>query len=405
MKLLFIAGLYPKEEEYSYLHNCKGPYLQNAANNYQWAVVEGLVENKSDFYVLSAPFLPSYPFNYRKKSIPESLIFYNNIKIGEVVSYPSIIAIKSFFISFIIKKRIEKWIKNNIRDNEKFCVIVYTPESYFLNPIISLKKRFPNLLLTTIVTDLVDDAYNFDVNRQFFKRIQMNIEIKLTKKNYKRIDKFILLTERMTDKIPEAVNKNIVIEGIAPLSIANKSNENRKPDTIVYTGSFQEYTGIKLLVDAFHKTNNPNYKLILCGYGGCQDYVEQIAKEDMRIVYKGNVPRENAINMQRTATLLINPRVPDNSITKYSFPSKTLEYMLSKTPVLGYKLEGIPVEYYNYIYLVEDNSVDGLSKRIDEVLSLPLSELENKGEEAYNFVVQQKSSYKQVNKMIQFVEE
>ena len=38
----------------------------------------------------------------------------------------------------------------------------------------------------------------------------------------------------------------------------------------------------------------------------------------------------------------VNPRQNNEEFTKYSFPSKTMEYLASGVPVVAYKLDGIP---------------------------------------------------------------
>ena len=64
----------------------------------------------------------------------------------------------------------------------------------------------------------------------------------------------------------------------------------------------------------------------------------------MRIEFLGMLPRTDVLELQSKATILVNPRQPVGDFTKYSFPSKTIEYMASGTPLLMYKLPGIPEE-------------------------------------------------------------
>lgn len=65
--------------------------------------------------------------------------------------------------------------------------------------------------------------------------------------------------------------------------------------------------------------------------------------------------------MQQQATLLVNPRKGHEEYTKYSFPSKTMEYMASGTPTIMYKLPGLPIEYEEYLVLLPDNSQETLT--------------------------------------------
>ena len=72
MKILFVTGIYPRESE-EQLRKFSGNRLQNAANAFQWSVIDGLVETECDFEVVSLPFLPSYPMRYKRFFTPSAL--------------------------------------------------------------------------------------------------------------------------------------------------------------------------------------------------------------------------------------------------------------------------------------------------------------------------------------------
>ena len=76
-------------------------------------------------------------------------------------------------------------------------------------------------------------------------------------------------------------------------------------------------------------------------------------KSHANIRYFGFVSHERALELQAKAALLINPRSPKGVFTRYSFPSKTLEYMRSGKPVVCHRLEGIPEEYDPYLQYIE----------------------------------------------------
>jgi len=106
---------------------------------------------------------------------------------------------------------------------------------------------------------------------------------------------------------------------------------------------------------------------------------------------------------KQSAMVLINPRRPDGGITKYSFPSKTMEYLLSGTPMIGYKLEGIPEEYYSYYYTVNDLNESTLVNAMRDVMSKSQNELNQKARIAFNFIQENKTSKVQVPKIIDFL--
>ena len=77
--------------------------------------------------------------------------------------------------------------------------------------------------------------------------------------------------------------------------------------------------------------------------------------------------------------------------------------MTSGTPMIGYRLEGIPEEYYEYMITPNDYSVEELSHCISSTLSKSQDELGTLALKAFRFVIEEKSSDKQVKKMIDFL--
>lgn len=407
MKYLFLSGLYPKENESFFKENARTGSIQNAPNVFQWNVVYGLFENNADFWVISAPFISAYPKGYRRVFITRYPIVFNQKVLGDTVSFCNLVGFKEASICKSIEKEILAWIRQNaIQASDRFAIITYTPLSFFLNAVKRIKKKYPKAIVCSIVTDLIEDAHNFKVNQNILKRIQIALEKKKEHRNFKIIDKFVLLSKAMVERIPEAAGKSIIVEGIATVAdVIPQIGRNTSVKTLLYTGSLHEFSGIRNLVLAFKMTQRADYRLIICGIGPCEDYIKEEAKKDGRIVFKGNVTRDEAIKEQHNATALINPRQPIEEITKYSFPSKTMEYLSSGTPMIGYRLEGIPEEYYDFFYSPDDNSIEELAHTIDRVLNLNAEELQKKGERAFNFIKENKNSKVQVGRIINYIEQ
>ena len=106
--------------------------------------------------------------------------------------------------------------------------------------------------------------------------------------------------------------------------------------------------------------------LEIYGSGDYEEELRSICSKNENIKYYGFVPNEEAVRAQREADFLINARSATDEYVKYSFPSKTLEYMLSGTPLITTMLPGIPDEYREHIIVLEDNS----PKTICEALSV-----------------------------------
>ena len=144
---------------------------------------------------------------------------------------------------------------------------------------------------------------------------------------------------------------------------------------------------------------NPGYRLWLCGRGELEAEIRQCAEEDSRIVYLGMLPNSEVLHRERQATLLVNPRPSDSEFTRYSFPSKNLEYLSTGRPVVLCRLPGIPDEYFEYVYALDDESVEGMANLLDEVLRKSDAELDAFGNRAQRFVLEHKNYRKQGEKV------
>ena len=115
------------------------------------------------------------------------------------------------------------------------------------------------------------------------------------------------------------------------------------------------------------------------------------------------VNNEDVVKAELEAALLINPRPTKEEFTQYSFPSKNMEYMVSGTPVLTTKLPGMPKEYYQFVYLFDDETVDGFAETIMSVLSLSEEERLKKGIESKKFVLERKNNVCQAKRIIELI--
>lgn len=77
--------------------------------------------------------------------------------------------------------------------------------------------------------------------------------------------------------------------------------------------------------------------------------------------------------------------------------------MSSGTPMIGYKLEGIPIEYYDNYYTIDDLDENSLSDTIKSTMALSQEELNAKARKAYDFVMKNKTAKIQVKRILDFV--
>jgi len=217
---------------------------------------------------------------------------------------------------------------------------------------------------------------------------------------------YIILSKQMNELINSKNNPYIVIEGMANLEmreIENLLEDKHQESVIIYAGALHEKYGLKKLVEAFVKVQINDAQFWIYGSGEMENEIKEYEKRDSRIKYFGVVHNSVVVQEELRATLLVNPRPSDEEFTKYSFPSKNMEYMVSGTPLLTTKLPSMPEEYYDYVYLFEDESVDGMAKTLERVLGLPKEELHAKGAAAKDFVLREKSNVVQARRIIDLI--
>ena len=215
---------------------------------------------------------------------------------------------------------------------------------------------------------------------------------------------YVFLTEQMNSVLNLKSRPYIVMEGLVDSSYNVKEKiESDSKRILLYAGGLYEKYGLRLLIDGFINANVPNSELHLYGDGPFVAQIKEYSNHYPNVLYMGIQPNDIIVEKEREATLLVNPRPTNEEFTKYSFPSKNMEYMLSGTPLLTTRLPGMPQEYYPYVYLFGEESAEAYSNRIKDVLSSPIDELTKKGKEAQKWVIENKNNKVQARRIIELL--
>lgn len=391
MEILFIGGNFAKEMEKEILKKSKD-VVQYAANKLQWNFIDGLINiDEVNLNVISAPFIGTYPKSYKDMFIKKRNYLYKNLVPCEYVSFCNLWGYRNISRKYSLKKQIQDFI--SIKSSNK-AIIVYSPHTPFLQTAVYAKRKDPSIHICLIVPDL-PQFMNLNEKKSVIYNKLKEVDIEIFEKNSKYIDSFVLLTKYMKDILKIGKRPYIVIEGIVNTSemFIDKTNpKGKNVQTIVYTGTLNKKFGVINLIKAFHAIDNKNVILKICGRGDSEDFIKEYAKSDDRIHFLSQLSNDEAFRLQKNATVLINPRQNNEKFTKYSFPSKNMEYLLSGNPVIAYKLDGIPDEYDDYFFYVNDNSLKCLSDTINKVLNLSDEERYKFGKKAREFVLKNKNN-------------
>ena len=155
------------------------------------------------------------------------------------------------------------------------------------------------------------------------------------------------------------------------------------------------------MIKAFVELDYPNSELWLYGTG---DIKQENYDSISNVKFKGVKLNTEVIKNEIKASLLVNPRFTNEEYTKYSFPSKLIEYMSTGTFTITTKLPGIPNEYFKYCGTFDEESVVGYKNVLNNYLSMDKAILHERGLESKRFVLTEKNNIKQAQRVYNFID-
>lgn len=370
--------------------------ITTSTTTFQKALLNGFgpIPN-TDLLIVNAPDIGSFPLRSKKLFIPSGKFKINGI-LGINCSYINLTFFKGWFIYKSVFSALNMICKN--KRNDIVVIVVYSVIYPYIKAAIDIKRKYNNVKVCPIVLDLPE---YFGDKSPLLSRFLPNNTRKI-QNYYHEFDGGILLTKQMKERLFLSDKPTILIEGI--YNSRNKSEfTGKQKKTIMYSGKLDSRFGLDVLIQAFVKIPDKEFKLWIYGDGTARRMVKSFAENDKRITYFGYRSQDEIFNAQRQASILVNPRQNIGEYTKYSFPSKTMEYLASGTPVVMYKLDGIPDEYDKYLIYPKDNSIEELTKVLYEIGCKSEDYLNHIGEKGKKFILNNKSSEVQADRLIKFL--
>jgi len=370
---LFLGFAIPNEEMKKVFSIDEFPTIQT--HKFNWNLIKGIeTRNLYDFTYISARPVSDYPY------FPEKKIKGKNWKIDilrkdiEIIEIPyinsSIFKIITRFFSGIYYS-----FKKYHKVKNKGGVIVYSVHVPFMMIGYIISKIY-NIDYIAIWTDPPSMKYE---RESFLKSKFRNTELFISKYLMKKASKVIALTKYLAEDFapnkPYLVIEGIVDEKDANININIKQKEETNLIKVVYTGSLEKRYGIKNVVEGFKLIKDNNIILEIYGRGDYEEELKKVCSENKKIRYKGFLLNDKILEVQREADFLINARSAEDEYVKYSFPSKTLEYMLSGTPLITTMLPGIPEEYRDYVFVLDNNDAITICEMIQKSAKMEKDEI------------------------------
>lgn len=341
--------------------------------------------------VVTAPNLGSWP-KFPQKRIRRIVEEDGTISVS-FINFPFV---KQLIIMRHLYKEACRFINKN---KDKTYVIIPYVVYHQVRVGVKLKKRYGSkVVLCQIVPDI------FSPNTSIKKKLN-----KLAERNAAQSDNFVFFTKAMADYYGIDEKRYIVMESLIDgdtykknTEILSKTNEKA---CVAYTGALGVPNGVGKLIEMMRIMKRNDFELLVTGRGPLTERFESEAVHDRRIRFLGTVPKDDVFNYQLTADILINPRSDRDAPidTKYMFPSKLMEYMLTGNAVLTCRMSGIPHDYYNYVFVSENDTPEGLASSLNEILDMSSDERKKKGEEARKYILDNKTIQVQTQRIVELL--
>lgn len=399
MKLLYFTTA-SNEESYEKLQARSRKKASVAPQVFETALLRAMAQRDDlELTLRSFPMIAAFPksplllWGARRESVADKLT-------TEWLPTVNLYGLKQWSQRLSSGRAVKRWLRKNKNEPNK-AVLLYSVYEPIAASVQKYCKKY-GCKSFVIVPDLPRDMY---------KELSPNKAVALFQKRYMRravacqdgFDAYIYLTEAMREVVAPCAPYT-VMEGIADLSaFGNETKKETAKKAIMYAGNLSMQCGVGNLIEAFCMLDRKDTELWLFGEGSGAAQAEAFASENERIRFFGRRSRQEVLAYEQRAELLINVRDPNDLYTRYSFPSKTIEYMLSGTAVLTTRLSGIPKEYEKHLLMMDDNAPETIAHAMQAALAMPTDARHRMGKEAADFIASQKNGRIQADKIIRFI--
>ncbi|GHZ93420.1 hypothetical protein VCSRO177_2250 [Vibrio cholerae] len=353
--------------------------------NYHTKIVKCLSSIASLRFISSYP-ISDYPigkkryFKYQKEVIELS----NKVYVNRYIPFVNtpILKVITRFISALF------FLVSEFKCSKPDYLCVYSVHIPYMLAGLIISKIFKTKTLA-VWTD--PPALKHPSDGQIKRRLRA-FELIISKKLMASFDKLIVISKYLAEDFANG-KPYLVVDSIFDSeldSLCNFTQEKKRydrgaPKLFVYSGTISKKYGLDIMLDAFSCVSDAC--LHIYGSGCDTEYLKKKIEKVHNIEYKGLLDINEIRKVQSNSDFLLNVRNQSDEFTKYSFPSKITEYLLSRRPVLSSVLPGISDEYYQFLIPLEAYDTSLLKERIMECISSDNETLNSRSQMGYDFII------------------
>lgn len=315
-------------------------------------------------------------------------------------------------------KSFGKWCYDYITKNHKDIELVYMNAwpLFSQDSIIKATKQF-NIPCVTIIQDIYPESLTNKL--PFGKGIIQSLLLKKDRFILQNSTKVLCISDNM--KAYLAKTRNLPLDHFSV--IVNWQDENtfiqyfkdndftkekvEKPFTYMYLGNNGPVAGVEFLIESFVKAAVPNSRLVIAGSGSKKEDCENLAKSlNAKNVEFMSVPEGKVPHTQDIADVMLLPVKKNGAYS--SIPSKLPAYMFSKKPIIG-SLD-VDSDTAKAIInadagiVVEPENAEKLVAAIKEIASWNADKIKEKGENGFNYAMENFSKVGNLKKITHIIE-
>jgi glycosyltransferase involved in cell wall biosynthesis len=165
--------------------------------------------------------------------------------------------------------------------------------------------------------------------------------------------------------------KHLLSGAVVPRPAAPTVPRHAGPPVLLYAGAHSRAGGLDRLVSAMQLIKSPGVRLVVTGQGkGLDPQITRACETTPGVEDLGMVPESRLVELATAADVLVNPRPLDFEDNRTNFPSKLLDYLSYKRPIVSTRTAGIGPGYDDIVYFTASDEPADIAAAIDQVLSM-----------------------------------
>jgi len=234
----------------------------------------------------------------------------------------------------------------------------------------------------------------------------------LHKKLLPLFDGLVVITDSISNdfapKVPfirvEGGIKNELAQRFTNVTRKTGSGNDKAPFILVVAGGLDEANGISVILEAFSLLEGDNYRLEIAGAGPLENMVRQAANKDEHINFHGFISFDEVLKLYDSADVLVNMRLTKAINTRYFFPSKIMECLISGVSVISTCPGHVREEFSDFTFLIKGERPVDLANMVKYVASLAPDIRADKAVKAQKYMIRNKTWDGQGLRLVKFID-